>query len=574
MHELFKYSGVMTVDAERKWITSALGWTCFLCTVAVLPAAAFDPINLPKLTVLTICALAILGLIFTNLQGLSSSFKRLPVFLIALFCLNLLAVLIFSGSDFYESFYGTFGRSTGFLNYLCLAILLFAGTQIQTALGFERISFFLFISGSVSLFYGILQVFDLEFLSWSNPYGPVIGFLGNPNFQSSFLAFFGILLVARLLGESSFNKRSITYLVVSIFNVFVIYRTNSQQGLLVLAIGVFFLVFIWIKHTKLKRAFIPLGVIGGSGLILGILGVLNIGPLAKWLFGPTVSYRGDYWEAGWRMTLDHPLLGVGLDNYGEWYRRSRSIEATLRRGPDITSNAAHNVFLDISSNGGFPLLIIYVLLMLFVSFAAINLIKRSLSTRFDSSIVGLITVWLAYQIQSVISLNQIGLSVWGWAISGLIIGLYIHNQPIKDEKVHQLHQKDKKDQKKKAVSVHPRTVLGIFVGALIGMLVSIPSLASSMNYLSTLKSGNLENIQSATNSWPPNLAHQLQTAASFRDASFNEQSLQVTRSLLARYPDSYRGWEILASLPNVDEREVLKAKAQMKRLDPLNPNLK
>ena len=151
----------MTVDAERKWITSALGWTCFLCTVAVLPAAAFDPINLPKLTVLTICALAILGLIFTNLQGLSSSFKRLPVFLIALFSLNLLAVLIFSGSDFYESFYGTFGRSTGFLNYLCLAILLFAGTQIQNALGFQRISFFLFVSGSVSLFYGILP-FSME----------------------------------------------------------------------------------------------------------------------------------------------------------------------------------------------------------------------------------------------------------------------------------------------------------------------------------------------------------------------------------------------------------------------------
>jgi hypothetical protein len=274
------------------------------------------------------------------------------------------------------------------------------------------------------------------------------------------------------------------------------------------------------------------------------------------------------------MTLDHPLLGVGLDNYGEWYRRSRSVEATLRRGPDTTSNAAHNVFLDISSNGGIPLLIIYVLLMLFVSFAAINLIKRSLSTKFDSSVIGLITVWLAYQIQSVISLNQIGLSVWGWAISGLIIGLYIHGQPISDEKIHQPHKKDKKVQKQKVVSVHPRTVVGIFVGALIGMGVSIPSLASSMNYITILKSGNLENIQNATNSWPPNLAHQLQTAAVFKDASFNEQSLEVTRSLLSRYPDSYRGWEILASLPNADEKEVLKAKAQMKRLDPFNPNLK
>ena len=563
----------MSVAAEKKWIASALGWTCFLCTVAVLPGRAFDPINLPKLSVLSICALTILGLIFANLQNLSSSLRKIPVFLTALFCLNLLAVLIFSGSDFYESFYGTFGRSTGFLNYLCLSILLLAGTQIQSMLGFQKMSFFLLISGSASLLYGVLQVLDLDFLSWNNPYGPVIGFLGNPNFQSSFLAFFGIILFAKLLGEQEFNKKSAIYITVSIINAYLIYKTTSQQGLLVLVIGIFFLVFIWIKHTRFKQAFIPMGVVGGSGFILGVLGVLNTGPLAKWLHGPTVTYRGDYWEAGWRMTLDHPLFGVGLDNYGEWYRRSRSLEATLRRGPDITSNAAHNVFLDISSNGGIPLLITYLSLMLFVAFAAINLIKRSFSGKFDSSVIGLIAVWLAYQIQSVISLNQIGLSVWGWAISGLILGHYMHNQKVQLEEVRKSVPR-KKNKEKEKLSLGPKSVLGVFVGFLIGLSLSVPGMAASINYLSTLKSGNLENIQSATNSWPPNLAHQLQTASAFRDASFYEQSLKVTNLLLARYPNSYRGWEILASLPNASKSEVNEAKDQMKRLDPLNPNLK
>ena len=563
----------MTIDAEKRWITSALGWTCFLCTVAVLPGTSFDPINLPKLTVLTIWALAILGLIFANIPEFLSSFRRLPVFLTALFCLNLLVVLLISGSDFYESFYGTFGRSTGFLNYLCLAILLFAGTQIQNPLGFKKMSFFLFLSGSVSMLYGIIQVLDLDFINWSNPYGPVIGFLGNPNFQSSFLAFFGIMVFAKLLGEGSFNKRSAIYIVILILNAYVIYKTTSQQGLLILAIGVFFLVFIWIKHSRFKKAFIPLGIVGGSGFIFGVLGILNTGPLAKWLYGPTVSYRGDYWEAGWRMTLDNPLFGVGLDNFGEWYRRSRSLEATLRRGPDVTSNAAHNVFLDVSSNGGFPLLIVYVSLMIFVTFAAFKLVKNSMSTRFDSSILGLITVWLAYQIQSVISLNQIGLSVWGWAISGLIIGFYLHSQKNEVMEIHK-HDLKRKNPRQEKSTLSPRSVLGVFIGLLIGLIVSIPSLAASINYLSTLEGGDLEKIQRATNSWPPNLAHQLQTAAAFRDASFDDQSLQATRSLLARYPDSYRGWEILVSLPNISENELTKAKEQMKRLDPLNPELK
>jgi O-antigen ligase len=66
------------------------------------------------------------------------------------------------------------------------------------------------------------------------------------------------------------------------------------------------------------------------------------------------------------MTIDNPIFGVGLDSYGDWYRRSRTIEATLRRGPDVTSNAAHNAFLDISSYGGFPLVLIYIVLIILV----------------------------------------------------------------------------------------------------------------------------------------------------------------------------------------------------------------
>jgi O-antigen ligase len=73
--------------------------------------------------------------------------------------------------------------------------------------------------------------------------------------------------------------------------------------------------------------------------------------------------------------VDNPIFGVGLDSYGDWYRRSRTIEATLRRGPDVTSNAAHNVFLDISAYGGFPLVLIYIALMVLVIVSAVKVIK-------------------------------------------------------------------------------------------------------------------------------------------------------------------------------------------------------
>jgi O-antigen ligase len=95
------------------------------------------------------------------------------------------------------------------------------------------------------------------------------------------------------------------------------------------------------------------------------------------------------------MSIGHPFFGVGLDSYGDWYRRERTIEATLRRGPEITSNAAHNVLLDFSSTGGFPLLIIYMILMTLVLISAFKVLKRT--SGFDPMFSGLFAIWIAYQ---------------------------------------------------------------------------------------------------------------------------------------------------------------------------------
>ena len=59
----------------------------------------------------------------------------------------------------------------------------------------------------------------------------------------------------------------------------------------------------------------------------------------------------------------------------------------------------------------------------------IRVVKRS--ERFDAYFVSLVGAWVAYQTQSFISINQIGLAIWGWILSGLIIGYEI-NTRVKD----------------------------------------------------------------------------------------------------------------------------------------------
>jgi hypothetical protein len=242
----------------------------------------------------------------------------------------------------------------------------------------------------------------------------------------------------------------------------------------------------------------------------------------------------------------------------------------LRRGPDIVSNAAHNVLLDLSSNGGFPLLIIYLFMMFLVVNAAIKVVKRTAG--FDPVFAGLVAVWIAYQAQSIISLNQLGLAVWGWIISGLIIGYEINTR--ETEVVQKSVQKGKSASAMAAQKVMPATAVGMFVGILVGIALGVPTLNTATKYKTGLESGDAATVQNIASIWPQDASRSAQIALILNENKLTNQALTVVEAAKAKFPDSYDVWKVLASLPNAPAAEVEEAKAQMKRLDPHNPDLK
>jgi hypothetical protein len=298
-----------------------------------------------------------------------------------------------------------------------------------------------------------------------------------------------------------------------------------------------------------------------------LIGSLNKGPLASLLYKDSVTYRGDYWRAGWKMTVENPIFGVGLDSYGDWYRRSRTIEATLRRGPDITTNAAHNVFLDISAYGGFPLLLVYLALMILVVISAVKVLKRSQG--FNAGFVGLVAGWVAFQAQSIISINQIGLALWGWVLSGLIIGYEINTRGGDD-----VVEKKTGKSATKPVQTSAATPVAIFVGLIVGVLVGMPPYLASAKYKSALETSNPQVIQEAAYIWPTDSSRMIQVAMTLNDNKLEDQGLQVALDAVERFPDNYGVWGTLSLMKKATDAQKAEALAQMKRLDPLNPNLK
>lgn len=542
-----------------------------LVTVMVIPWAAFDPINVPKLFILTVGGFTAIGLLLANAAELRKRHNRLILLFGLAFFFDLTVVLLVSGTNFYQELYGTFGRATGYIAYVGLTALLVLAAVTASTLALRRFTYSLLIAGAVSTLYGLIQIMDLDPIKWVNDYSPIIGFLGNPNFQSSFIGFSGVATFSMMLSKNAKNTWRSFYLFLLMINIYVIKETGSQQGFLVLLAGISIVFMIWIKSSKFKIFTLPTLLVSFLGLILVTLGSLNLGPLSSLLYKASVTYRGDYWRAGWAMTLDHPFFGVGLDSYGDWYRRARTIEATLRRGPDVTSNAAHNVMLDLSSNGGLPLLAIYLFLIFLVVSSAIKVLKRSLE--FDPFFSGLLATWLVYQAQSIISLNQIGLAVWGWIISGLIIGYETSTRENERDQL-QAKPKGKNSRATGKLKIMSATRLMPIGGLLIGICVALPPVQLTIAHKSAIESMKSEPIEELTKKWPGDSFINAQVVALLANSNLNAEALVITKESLKKYPDSYDLWRDLATLPNSTKTDRAKALAQMKRLDPNNPNLK
>jgi hypothetical protein len=122
------------------------------------------------------------------------------------------------------------------------------------------------------------------------------------------------------------------------------------------------------------------------------------------------------------MFKNNPIFGVGIDNYGFFFKEFREFTYPLKYGFAITSSNAHNVFIQNFATGGILVGVLYTCLQILILYKGINLVK---STQGDRKLISLIflAAWLSFQAQSLISIDNIGISIWGWIFGGTIIGL-------------------------------------------------------------------------------------------------------------------------------------------------------
>ena len=397
--------------------------------VLVIVPTFNDSTNIPKYSILFFAAAFGASVLSIPKFGLLEK-KNWKSWAPPVLFLTIMLIMALITDQKYTAFFGNYGRNNGWFQYLGLTALF-----LLTAFSFNFATLTKFynllaVIGVIVAFYGFSQYKGIDFLDYADTGLPVIATLGNSNFASSFMGFAAIALLWKITDVKVLWLKIILAIVL-IAQTYVIYVSQSSQGLFILLIGA--LTFIGIKFfTSTKKIGVAYFSAFGVASFLGLLGLFQIGPLTKFVYQASTTYRGDYYRAAWEMFKSHPFTGVGIDRYGEYYRTYRDVDAALRLGPSSVANYAHNAFLQLLATGGIILFLAYLTMIVFVALAAVKGLKKFKGN--EKALFGaLVALWFAFQIQAQVSIDQITIAAIGWVLAGAVVAIGYNSELIADK---------------------------------------------------------------------------------------------------------------------------------------------
>ena len=457
-----------------------------LATLVITPFLSLDPINLPKMLIVVTGASLLFPALILESRRLFTT--NISIFLTSfLFVLFFTFALVTNQAPWAEQLWGTWGRSTGYLTYLAFLVFMLAVLNRSTKSEvksfrtvFERVSYL--ITG-----YALIQAGDLDPIEWSQK--AMVATLGNINFMSSFLGLASISFLSRFLEGKLLFTAKLHYSFFMLLNVYLIWSSKSIQGLGIFLAGACFIFAMVIRlNLGLKRSIYWLSFVTPVGFIT-FLGTAGLGPLSS-IRQETVIFRFDYWLAGINMTRSNLLNGVGIDSYGDYYQQYRDIEAVVRTGPQRVTNTAHNVFLDISSGAGIFSGICFSLIFLLTLRVVLNFLRTG---RFDNTDLATSGIFVGFFVFSLISINQIGVAVWGFIFIGYLHGANArHNSEI--SKLDRTAQKaDLRDKTRKS-RMTATLVLLTTASGIAGLVLSLLPNITDAQMLKTVKDKNYDKM--------------------------------------------------------------------------------
>ena len=439
-----------------------------------------DPINLPKMFVLVLSAAVVLGLslpIILSARTTTAGVQRISLYLVTFLVLGLLIATIATDVKF-TALFGEYHRNNGFLSYLAMSILFIASALVFRADSAQRYFKFFAITGTLLTGYGFIQGAGLDPAGWVITYNPYITTLGNPNFTSGFLGLSGIAILYLLLAAKD-RKLQLAYGVGLLADLYILDKSGSIQGLFGFGIGATAILLMKLWIFKRNYGQIGLLFVGLAGIPVA-LAVFNIGPLASNLYQVTLRNRFDYWSAALGMFKDHPIIGVGIDRFGEYYRQY-AVQNQVVQG-QVTDNA-HSIYLQILATGGLVSFLPYIALVIFITMVGLRTLIIC-DERNKLLVSGVFGVWLGTIALNIVTVDNLGVGVWFWITAGVLIGVSHSStkfEVVQDSSQIKISIKSSRNKAINANNQFPLTVMGAGLLALLTLVTLVPQLNASSN---------------------------------------------------------------------------------------------
>ena len=384
-----------------------------------------DPINWPKQILLVSMVPVLLYRSIWICKGLTNSrLVRNQIKLLLLSCILVLAASIGSmlmrDVSMTRTLWGLWGRNNGLLTILALIVIALSMNIYALQRDFVgRFFRSLELASIAFIFYGFLQMIGSDPIAWSKQ-GEIFSFFGNTNFASAIFSLCASTFLILILFEETPKWLRLSRIALFALTLYLLVGTSSIQGLAALFISSVLLLFIRINLKQKIHKFIFLVAAFGLGFIL-FLGTVGFGPFGTLISQYTVQLRYQYWLVGLKIGNLSPIWGVGVDSYGDFFRNQRPESLALKTSIDLTTNNAHNVFVQAYATLGilgFVAVLIPVLLGIYFGFKV--LLANSISGIERSVVAVLMSLWsIAF-----FSIDNISIAIWNYAFLGLTFGIY------------------------------------------------------------------------------------------------------------------------------------------------------
>ena len=350
----------------------------------------------------------------------ADSLLRILRLAVPTFVVALIVTTLFSGNPL-TSAQGSYERMQGLITWLCcLALFLLVTTQLRDPAQVERLLTALAWCSVPAVLYGLLQWLGLDPLDWHAEGSPISSTLGRSNFVSAYLVIVIPITLQRAWQTRERIKRA-AYILLIAAQVICLAAADSHAAWLgILAEGgVLGLATIWHRgRHRLAR----IGLFAGTVLML-------VGPMTLMLIPNaqgSIGARATIWRSTLSLVADRPILGHGLETFGQVFTGVFPPELVYLQGRAVYVDRAHNLLLDTAASMGATGLIVYMV----VISAALAIGARAFARASDQAqrvilLAGLIAVG-GHLAETQFSFEVTTTAALFWMVLGMLVAPWVN----------------------------------------------------------------------------------------------------------------------------------------------------